>query len=107
MNETQEPGIEIDFTVRIDAEAARQLGRLLFSDLHVALPTVSEAQPPKRLLTVEEAANYLGVSKSALSGMRYVGEGPPAFKIGSRLRYRADKLDKWLESRLSTSSYDT
>ncbi|MFN3463990.1 MAG: helix-turn-helix transcriptional regulator [Terricaulis sp.] len=60
------------------------------------------------LLTVEEAALRLKISKHTLNRWRVTGEGPPFVKYGPRLvRYIDRVLDEWAVSRArrSTSEY--
>ncbi|MGQ0534147.1 MAG: helix-turn-helix transcriptional regulator [Caulobacteraceae bacterium] len=60
------------------------------------------------LLTVEEAAARLKISKHTLNRWRVTGEGPPFVKYGPRLvRYVETVLDEWAQKRLhgSTSEY--
>lgn len=60
------------------------------------------------LLTVEEAAARLKISKHTLNRWRVTGEGPPFIKYGPRLvRYREAALDEWaaMRTRASTSEY--
>jgi len=60
------------------------------------------------LLTVEEAATRLKLSKHTLNRWRVTGEGPPFVKYGPRLvRYGVATLDEWERSRVhgSTSEY--
>jgi excisionase family DNA binding protein len=60
------------------------------------------------LLTVEEAAARLKISKHTLNRWRVTGEGPPFIKYGPRLvRYREAVLDEWAakRTRASTSEY--
>ena len=53
-------------------------------------------------LTARQAAQYLGVSESALRLWRSRGEGPRYFRAGEKLvRYRRADLDFWIEARLS------
>jgi excisionase family DNA binding protein len=48
------------------------------------------------LLTVEEAATRLKISKHTLNRWRVTGEGPPFKKYGPRLvRYTERELDAW------------
>ncbi len=61
------------------------------------------------LLTVEEAAARLKLSKHTLNRWRVTGEGPPFVKYGPRLvRYAAARLDAWEQARShsSTSEYE-
>ncbi len=60
------------------------------------------------LLTVEDAAARLKISKHTLNRWRVTGEGPPFVKYGPRLvRYVESVLDEWAYKRLhgSTSEY--
>jgi predicted DNA-binding transcriptional regulator AlpA len=60
------------------------------------------------LLTVEEAALRLKISKHTLNRWRVTGEGPPFIKYGPRLvRYLDSVLDAWALKRThgSTSEY--
>ena len=60
------------------------------------------------LLTVEDAAAHLQISKHTLNRWRVTGEGPPFIKYGPRLvRYLVSALDTWALDRLyaNTSQY--
>lgn len=60
------------------------------------------------LLTVEDAAARLKISKHTLNRWRVTGEGPPYIKYGPRLvRYTLSALDAWADARqfCSTSEY--
>lgn len=55
------------------------------------------------LLTVEDAAVRLKISKHTLNRWRMTGEGPPFIKYGPRLvRYREEVLEAWANARRST-----
>ncbi|MEQ1945180.1 helix-turn-helix domain-containing protein [Mesorhizobium sp. VNQ89] len=59
-------------------------------------------------LIVEQAANYLRVSKNYLDKLRVSGTGPPFVRLGRRkVLYRKSDLDKWVEERIyaSTTQY--
>ncbi|MEW8525573.1 MAG: helix-turn-helix domain-containing protein [Candidatus Thiodiazotropha endolucinida] len=59
------------------------------------------------LLTTEEAADYLGVSKAFLERDRWAGARIPFIKVGSRaVRYRLQDLDDYIESRIRISTSD-
>ncbi len=63
---------------------------------------------PDVMLTVEDAAARLKISKHTLNRWRVTGEGPPFVKYGPRLvRYIDSVLDEWAKTRLkaSTSEY--
>ena len=60
------------------------------------------------LLTVEDAAVRLKISKHTLNRWRVTGEGPPFIKYGPRLvRYDPLVIDEWARkrTRASTSEY--
>lgn len=48
--------------------------------------------------TVQEAADYLRLSKGTLNRLRCSGEGPPyvQWTKGGRVIYRRDDLEQWL-----------
>lgn len=51
------------------------------------------------LLTVEEAADYLGVSASSIRKWNSDGSGPTPVRMGATVRYTKDDLRAWVESR--------
>jgi excisionase family DNA binding protein len=53
--------------------------------------------PPLKLLTVQEAAEHLGVPVQTMYAWRASGKGPAAVKVGRHLRYRPESLAAWLE----------
>ena len=59
------------------------------------------------LLTVEEAATRLKISKHTLNRWRVTGEGPPFVKYGPRLvRYLEAALTDWEKRRTRRSTSD-
>lgn len=50
------------------------------------------------LMKVEDVAKILKVSVGSLYNMHSKGEGPPAFKIGGRLRWRKSAVEAWIAS---------
>ena len=59
------------------------------------------------LLTTQEAANYLGVSKAFLERDRWAGARIQFIKVGSRaVRYRRADLDAYLDTRIRRSTSD-
>ena len=59
------------------------------------------------LLTVEEAATRLKISKHTLNRWRVTGEGPPFVKYGTRLvRYLEGALTDWEKRRTRRSTSD-
>lgn len=65
-------------------------------------PNVSQEAPKKRLLTIEEASNYLGLSSRTL----YNGVAPKSKKpfpvrpkrIGKLVRFDREDLDNFIDS---------
>lgn len=49
------------------------------------------------LWTPAQAAEYLHTTEDALRIRRYRRSGPPFFKAGARVLYRADDVVAWLE----------
>jgi len=57
------------------------------------------------LLTVEQAAARLQISKHTLNRWRVTGEGPPFVKYGPRLvRYEESVLETWERARTRRST---
>lgn len=55
--------------------------------------------PPNRLLNVQEAARFLGLSVSTLNKMRMTGAGCPFLKLGRRVLYDLHDLQGWAYER--------
>jgi excisionase family DNA binding protein len=72
----------------------------------MAQPTSTENHLPD-LLTVAEVAAYLGVPVSTIHFWRGRKQGPPAFKVGRRLMFRADDVAHWLDERAASSTVTT
>ncbi|MDG9986851.1 helix-turn-helix domain-containing protein [Stenotrophomonas sp. GD04024] len=53
---------------------------------------------PAPRLRVSEAAQYLGLSTSTLDKMRMEGRGPRYLKVGSRVFYRPEDLEIYLNA---------
>lgn len=51
---------------------------------------------PSGLLTTQELADYLKVPRGTLHQWRSRGEGPPGFRVGRHVRYRAQDVEAWL-----------
>jgi len=73
-------------------EVARQLAELGRPRRPVAAS--APARPP--LLTLAEAAEYLGVKAKTLYEWRRLRKGPPSIAVGRLVKYRAADLDAWL-----------
>lgn len=58
------------------------------------------------LLTVDQAAQHLGLSASTLAKKRLRGDGPPFVKFGGAVRYRREDLEAFIASAVRTSTSD-
>jgi len=54
----------------------------------------------------QDAAKYVGLSKSLLEKLRITGKGPRFYKLpgGAAVLYRMEDLDAWVMSGASTST---
>jgi len=59
---------------------------------------------PRIALTTPEAAQYLGLAVSTLNKWRCRGGGPEFLKLGRAVRYRQYDLDRFLETRMFSST---
>lgn len=73
----------------------------------LARPLEASNPPPDVLLRVGQAADLLCVSASTLNKWRVVGGGPEFLKLGRRILYRRDTLEKFISSKAKphTSAY--
>jgi len=63
--------------------------------------------PIERLLTSEEAAKYLGVSKAFLERDRWAGARIPFVRVGARaVRYKQSVLEEFADSQTRRSTSD-
>jgi excisionase family DNA binding protein len=51
----------------------------------------------EKMWTVDELAEFAGVSVTTLYHWRWEGKGPKAIKVGRFLRYPEANIQKWLE----------
>jgi hypothetical protein len=77
----------------------------IFGEMDMTVLTTKTGAGIERLLTPNDAANFLRVSLSWLAKARMRGDGPPYIKIGRSIRYAEVALVQWMKSRqrLSTS----
>ena len=54
---------------------------------------------PRELLTIQELAERLTVSVGCIRAWRQRGDGPPAIRVGTALRWDPGEVDDWLNSR--------
>ena len=66
--------------------------------LNTPSPVVASAQPRGRLLTEQEAADFLAVAVRTLQDKRVRGGGCPYVKIGRLVRYRMEDLTAFIEA---------
>jgi excisionase family DNA binding protein len=59
-------------------------------------PTENHLEQPLRLLTIQETAELLQVSRRTVHRM-IQGKKLPAFKVGGQWRFRESQLTKWLQ----------
>lgn len=55
--------------------------------------------PSRAALSPKRAAEYLDCNEGTLAKWRYEGVGPPYLKIGSKVLYRVESLDIYLQDR--------
>jgi excisionase family DNA binding protein len=58
------------------------------------------------LLTPQDAAELLALSKSWLAKLRMNGDGPAFVKLGRRVRYRLSDLQAWTNGAVYRSTSD-
>jgi len=59
-----------------------------------------------KLMTAEEAADYLRVPVRTLYDWRLKKAGPPAHKVGKYLRYRPEEISRWCCGALNFPTVD-
>jgi predicted DNA-binding transcriptional regulator AlpA len=66
---------------------------------------MSSANQPTDLLSTEQVAAQLGISRAALELRRRRGSGPPFVRVSPRMiRYRVADLEAWLAARVEDPS---
>ena len=53
---------------------------------------------PDGRMTSQDAARYLGVEDKTLANWRFLGRGPKAHRVGSRVFYYREDLDAYIRS---------
>jgi len=51
------------------------------------------------LLTIQQVAERLTVSVGCIRAWRLKGEGPPAIRVGTSLRWDLREVDAWIDAR--------
>ncbi|WP_082993280.1 helix-turn-helix domain-containing protein [Mycobacterium sp. 1245111.1] len=69
----------------------------------LAVPKQPESQADTHqlgtLLTIQELAERLTVSVGCIRAWRLRGDGPPAIRVGTALRWDSREVDEWLDIR--------
>ena len=67
----------------------------------VLKPSKPQADTPQlgTLLTIQELAERLTVSVGCIRAWRLRGDGPPAIRVGTALRWDSREVDEWLDIR--------
>lgn len=61
----------------------------------------------EKLLTTQEASQYLGVTRDTLAVWRTTRRYElPYIKVGRLVKYRLSDLDKWLNQRTKEKNYE-
>jgi len=55
-----------------------------------------DTESSTQLLTLTEAAARLRAPVATLRYWRHLGIGPDSFRLGRRVMYRSDDLDRWI-----------
>lgn len=56
----------------------------------------TEDQGHEPLMTTKDLAEFLAISVRTIEHWRLHGDGPPAYRVGRHLRYRASDVEAWL-----------
>jgi len=62
-------------------------------------PAEPEARDDRRLLTIEEIAEYCGVPAATVRTWRANRTGPRGIRVGRHVRHRPSDVELWLELR--------
>jgi len=67
-------------------------------DTGLIMEQARTAKPPAhdQLLTLTEAADILRTPVATLRYWRHLGIGPDGFRVGRRVMYRIEDLDRWI-----------
>ncbi len=63
----------------------------------------TDMEPQDKWLTIEELSGYLKISRSKLYQMAQKGELPGS-KIGTQWRFDRDRIDAWMNEKMSAPS---
>ena len=68
--------------------------------MSTSVSSPGEATVSPEYLTPYQVAQMSGFTPKALETMRALRKGPPYFKVGRRVRYRASDIRAWIEGGL-------
>lgn len=74
-------------------ELTEQLGRI------EALLTVVAQRPPREYLKIDEAADFIGVSRQVLDKWRMEATGPAVHRVGRRVLYSIADLRAFMDTK--------
>ena len=60
----------------------------------------------KELLTPVQLSEWIHIRPQTLASWRLQGKGPPFLKMGSRVFYDSEEIEKWLAKNRRTSTSD-
>ena len=60
----------------------------------------------RRMLDTKAAAERIGLAPATLETKRSRGGGPPYLKLGAKVVYSEEELERWLAARRRTSTAD-
>lgn len=83
--------------------SVRAVMRWLCQAVGMSQPTQVEVAHDglRRRLTIEELAERLRTTPTAIYCLRYRGEGPPAVRVGRRLLFDPVEVEEWLAAKAS------
>lgn len=62
------------------------------------------AESLRRLWSIDELAEFLGVPVGTVYRWRYIGIGPRGIKVGKHVRYRPADVEVWLEEQAAATA---
>ncbi len=68
------------------------------------MPHTYEPRPGNDLMTLAESAAYLRTPVATLRYWRHLGVGPDGFRLGRRVVYRREDVDRWLAAEQQAQS---
>jgi hypothetical protein len=80
------------------AEEVEQLARTPEPPRHEpARAPLGTSTPMSKYLTVGDAARFVGLAEQTLNGWRVSGYGPAYHKLGRRVVYDVEELERWIQ----------